>query len=1063
MSPIRWMAKNHVAANLLMVMLVLGGLLAGRSIKVEVFPDIELDMVNISVAYPGAGPAEIEEGIVQPIEEAVQGLEGVKRITAAANEGVGAVSVEVLEGQDVDLVLQDIKAAVDRIVTFPREVERPVVQKLIRRRAVLNVVVYGDMDNWTLRQQAEDFRDRLLALPEVTQVELSGVPPYELSLEVKEQTLRYHGLTLDQVAAAVRAASLDLPAGSVKTRGGEILLRTKERRYFAREYRDVVVVSKPDGTMVKLGDIANIRDTFQETDERAHFQGKPAAMIEVFRVGDQTPTQVANAVKKLVQERGEDLPPAVRMAIWFDRSEILQSRLNLLMRNAALGLVLVIVVLGLFLQVRLAFWVTLGIPISVLGALIVMPWCDVSVNMISLFAFILVLGIVVDDAIVVGENTFTHRFSGKPMEQAAPDGAVEVGRPVVFSVLTTVAAFSPLLFISGMMGKFMGSVPIIVISVLMVSLVESLFVLPAHLSRARAKLPNEPAGRLGRLHRRFGALVERFIAGTYTRQLKRAVRYRYVTLALAVTLLMLAIGVFKAGLVKSMFMPELEGDVVHARITMPFGTPPDQTARHLERIQAAAQVLVREYDAKMPRGQSIARNVFTLLGGHVGRHGGAHVGGAHQGEVAVFLQETDKRNVESDVFAQKLRQRVGEVPGAESVSFSARMMEMGEAIDVQLAHQDFNVLEAASERVKLALKDYRGLSDIADSYEEGKRELKLTLKPEARALGITQQMLASQVRHAFYGAEALRILRGRSELKVMVRYPEGERRSLASVHELRVRTPAGGEIPFDQAAHVEDGRGYSFINRTDRKRVINVTAKADHKVANVDAIIGQLKGVVLPQIQADYPGLSYDMEGQQRERRESMQSILWGFVVALLLIYGLLAVPFRSYSQPLLVMSAIPFGVVGAVGGHLLLGFNMSLLSWMGVVALSGVVVNDSLVMIDFINRIRASGVPLYDAVIMGAQRRFRPIVLTTLTTFFALVPMLAETSVQARFLVPMAVSLAFGVLFGTQIILMLVPALYMILEDARAAVYRWLGRSAPPPTTEQPVLELQVNGKPGG
>jgi len=1058
MSPIRWMAKNHVAANLLMVLLVLGGVLAGRSIKVEVFPDIDLDMVTISVVYPGAGPEEVEEGIVQPVEEAIQGLEGVKRILSSANEGVGAITVEVLEGQDVDLVLQDIKAAVDRIVTFPNEAERPVVQKVIRRRSVLSVVVYGDMDTWSLSEQAEDFRDRLLALPEVTQVELSGIPPYEISIEVKEETLRHYNLTLDKVAAAVRAASLDLPAGAVKTKAGEILLRTKERRYFAREYRDVVVVSKPDGTLVKLGEIASIKDTFLETDERAKFQGKPAAMIEVFRVGDQTPTQVAAAVKKLVAERQGDLPPAVQLSVWFDRSEILQSRLDLLMRNAAMGLVLVIVILGLFLQVRLAFWVTLGIPISVIGALIVMPWADVSVNMITLFAFILVLGIVVDDAIVVGENTFTHRFSGKSMERAAPDGAVEVSRPVVFSVLTTVAAFAPLLFISGMMGKFMGSVPVIVISVLMISLVESLLVLPAHLSRCCAKTPDEPVGRLGSLHRRFGALVERFIAGTYTRHLRRAVRYRYVTLALAVSLLMLAIGVFKAGLVKNIFMPELEGDVVHARITMPFGTPPEQTARHLERIEAAARELVREYDAKMPGGQSIARNVFTLLGGHVGRHGGARMGGAHEGEVSIYLQETDKRNVESDVFARRLREKVGEVAGAESVSFSARMMEMGEAVDIQFAHRDFSVLEAAAERLKAALVDYKGLSDIADSYEEGKRELKLTLKPEARALGITQQSLASQVRNAFYGAEALRILRGRNELKVMVRYPEAERRSLFNVGEMRIRTAAGGEIPFAQAANIDDGRGYSFINRTDRRRVINVTAKADHNVANVDAILGQLRDTVLPRIQADYPGLTYDMEGQQRERRESMQSIIWGFVVALLLIYGLLAVPFRSYSQPVLVMSAIPFGVVGAAGGHLLLGYNMSLLSWMGVVALSGVVVNDSLVMIDFINRIRAQGVPLRDAVVLGGQRRFRPIILTTLTTFFALVPMLAETSVQARFLVPMAVSLAFGVLFSTLITLMLVPALYRILEDLRGFFYRLVGREPPRPTTEQPLLELEPN-----
>jgi multidrug efflux pump subunit AcrB len=1056
MSPIRWMARNHVAANLLMIALILGGLLAGRALKVEVFPETDLDMMTISVVYPGAGPSEVEEGIIQPIEEAIQGQEGVKRVTSTANEGVGTVTVEVVEGEDVDLVLQDIKAAVDRIVTFPQQAERPVIKKVIRKRSVISVMVHGDVDTWTLRQHAEDFRDRVLALPDVTLAELSGVPPYQISIEVGEQTLRRYDITLEKVAAAVRAASLDLPAGSVKTRGGEILLRTKERRYHAREYEDVVVVSKTDGTMVKLGEIATIKDTFEETDERAFLGGRPAAMIEVFRVGDQTPVQVATVVKELVKQRSAELPKSVQMAVWADRSEILQSRLNLLTRNAALGLVLVIVVLGLFLQVRLAFWVTLGIPISVIGALVLMPWTDVSINMLSLFAFILVLGIVVDDAIVVGENTFTHRFAGKPMEEAAPAAAIEVGRPVIFSVLTTVAAFAPLLFVSGIMGKIMRNVPIIVISVLMISLVESLLVLPAHLSKCHAKAPDQPVGRLGRWHRRFGELVQRFINGIYTRQLRRAVRYRYITVALGIALLLLAVGVFKGGFIRNIMMPEVEGDVVHARLTMPFGTPPEQTEARLRRMLVAAQQLIGEYDAGMPGGRSVVRSVFMYIGGHMGRGFSIGGGGAHLGEVAVYLQESDKRNVESEPFANRWRQMVGEIPGAEAVSFSARLMDLGEAVDVQLAHDDFGVLDAAAERIKEQLRGYRGLTDVTDSYEEGKRELKLTLRPEARALGITQQALASQVRSAFYGAEALRILRGRNELKVMVRYPEGDRRSLANVHDMRIRTPGGGEIPFAQAAFVEDGRGYSYINRRDRRRVINVTAKADLKVANVDSILKQLREGLLPQLQADYPGLTYDMEGQQRERRESMQSLMWGFVVALLLIYVMLAVPFRSYSQPLLVMSAIPFGVIGAVLGHLLLGFNMSLLSWMGVVALSGVVINDSLVMIDFINRLRAQGVPVHEAVIDGARRRFRPIVLTTLTTFFALTPMLAETSVQARFLVPMAVSLAFGVLFGTQIILMLVPALYMILEDIRGATYRFFGREAPEPTTEQPLIEMQ-------
>jgi multidrug efflux pump subunit AcrB len=1057
MKAIRWMAKNHVAANLIMILMLAGGVITAMTMKVEIFPEFDLDRVTVSMAYPGAGPKDVEEGIIAPIEEAVYSVEGVKRLLSTASEGSGVVLAEVLEGSDVDLVVQDIKAAVDRIRTFPQLAERPVIQKMIRRRSVLSVVLHGDLDKRTLRDRTEALRDGILALPNVTQADLTGVPIYEISVEIKEETLRRHNLTLNKVAQIIRAGSLDVPAGAIKTRGGEILLRTKERRYTAKEYEDLVVINKPDGTLVRLKEIAKVRDTLEETEEEARFKGQPAAMIEVFRVGDQRPAEVAATVKAFVAEQRKSLPKAVGLDIWFDRSEILQARMDLLKRNAGLGLLLVIVVLGIFLRVRLAFWVTMGIPISILGAMLLLPWFNVSINMMSLFAFILVLGIVVDDAIIVGENAFAHRRMGKPMPQAAADGAVEVTVPVVFAILTTLAAFAPLLFVRGIMGKFMWSMPVIVIAVLLMSLFESLFVLPAHLARTKAVDLDAPKGALGRLHLRFEKRVERFIAGPYRRLIERAIRYRYITLALALVMLIMTVGLFAGGYIKTVFMPRVEGDVVHAKLTMPFGSPATKTKLHVKRIQQLAEQMVEEYDAKMPRGQTILRNIYTVVGGHMSRRS-VGSGSPHLGEVAVYLKQSDQRNVSSIGFARRWSEVIGEVPGAESLKFRAELMHMGEDIDVQLSHDDFAVLLAASERVKKALHEYKGLFDIADSYEEGKRELALKLRPEARALGINQAELANQVRGAFYGAEALRMLRGRNELRVMVRYPLSDRRSLADINAMRIRTPAGGEIPFAQAAMIDDGRGFSYIQRTNRRRVIDVTARANREVANPDEIVAELKTGVLPQLQADYPGLTFDLEGQQREHAEGLASLKWGFLVALGVIFGLLAIPFRSYTQPLLVMSAIPFGVIGAVLGHLLMGFDMSLLSMMGVVALTGVVVNDSLVLIDFINRNRKEGMSIYDAVLAGGQRRFRPIVLTTATTFLALVPMLAEPSVQAKFLVPMAVSLAFGVLFATQITLVLIPALYMILEDAKAA-WAWLrGKPQalePPSVAPAPVAQI--------
>jgi multidrug efflux pump subunit AcrB len=1031
--PIKWMANNHVAANLLMMIFIFGGLIMAFSIKQEVFPEIDLDLVQVRVAYPGAGPEEVEDGIILKIEENLSSLTGIKEVKSLASEGAGIVTVEVLQGEDTDLLLQDIKAEVDRIITFPEEAEKPVITKLETRREVISAVIYGDASERSLREQAELMRDDLLALPNITQVDLRGVRPYEISIEVTENTLQRYGLTLERIADRIRKASVDLPAGAVKSRGGEVLIRTKEKRYRGPGYADITIVENPDGTELKLGDIAEVRDSFEETDEYARFDGQPAAMVAVYRVGMQKPIDVAKTVKQYVKEKRETLPDSLKIASWYDFSEIYKSRMNLLLRNALIGLVLIFLILGLFLRIRLSLWVMLGIPISFLGALLMMPSLDVSINMLSLFAFILALGIVVDDAIVVGENIYTHRSMGKKYSDASVDGAIEVARPVIFSVLTTVAAFLPLVFVGGTMGKFIRVIPFVVIPILAISLVESLLILPAHLSlKSTVGTSNGMISSLTKVSRGFGRWLENFIAGPYKRFLSSCLRNRYTTIAVSIAAILISVGIVKGGIVKFSFMPKVEGDIITISIKMPEGTPIESTTEAQQFVISKIGEVVKEFDKGLPEGESILRNSFSTVGSTiaVGHAGGGSSSGAHLSDVMMLLTKGEERDISAAEISTKLRRRLSDTPGAESITIIANLVRFGANIDIRLAHEDFNVLSQAKERIKKALAQYDGTGDISDNFTRGKREIKLKLKPEARTLGITETDLGRQIRGAFYGVEALRLQRGRNEVKVMVRYPEEERKSIGDLESMRLRTHDGVEIPFAQAAFVDEGRGFTQINRTDRKRVINITATVDNKVANAEEILTELKETLLSELIVDYPGLTYDLEGEEKERRDSMGSMAMGFMMAMFLIYTLLAVPFRSYLQPFIIMFSIPFGIVGALLGHLIMGKDLSILSMFGIVALTGVVVNDSLLLIDFVNKKRKQGIDLFQAVVESAQRRFRPIVLTSLTTSLGLTPIILERSVQAQFLIPMAISLGFGILFATFITLLLIPSLYIVLED---------------------------------
>ena len=1035
---LRWMAENHVAANLLMMVFVVGGLFMLTNIRQEIFPEVMLDAIQVKVVYPGATPEEVEDGIILQIESNIRGIEGIKQIKSIAAEGYGVVTAELLSGVNADRILQDIKSEVDRIITFPEDAEEPVISKLVNRRQVLSVIVYGNLSEKSLRQQAELIRDDLLDLPEITQVSIGGVRPYEIDIEIPEETLRRYGMTLEDVARRIRKASLDIPAGVIRTEGGEILIRTKEKRYTGREYESIGIITLKDGTEITLGEIADVRDGFAETDTSARFDGKPAAIVTVFRVGDERPIAISDAVKKYMHERQEVLPPGVGLAIWHDRSEVLKSRMQLLEKNAVMGLILVLITLSLFLQMRLALWVMLGIPISFLGAFFLMPAMHVTINMISLFAFIMALGMVVDDAIVVGENIFEHRQRGEGYQQAAVNGVQGVAVPVIFAVLTSVTAFIPLVFVSGVLGKFISVIPLVVISVLSISLVESLFVLPAHLSLGHGvRASDQEPGRFERMRLRVSAWLQAFIDGPYTWFLGLCIRYRYVSLAVAVAILLMSMGLVGGGIIKFRFMPKVDGDVIKGQIKMIVGTPVEHTAAVEEYIEHKAREAVAELREKSPTGEPLLLHIFSVVGGTMPKGGPAGSGGtsgANLAEVALLLTPGEERTIPASVIEALWRKKIGEIPGIEALSIDSDMVHMGANIDIQLAHKDYNVLIAAADRLKEALAQYPGLGDIADSHSEGKREIKIRLTREGRVLGVTEESLGRQIRAAYYGAEALRFQRGRDEVKVMVRYPEVDRRTLASLDDLRIRLPGGGEIPLRRVATIEYGRGYSTINRTDQKRVIDVTATVSGKKANAEEIVADLQAGILKQLAADYPGLSYSLEGEGKERRESMDSMKKGFMLAMFGVYALLAIPFRSYIQPFIIMASIPFGIIGAILGHLVMGFDISILSMFGIVALSGVVVNDSLLLIDYVNQRRREGSHIAEALMTAGRRRFRPILLTSLTTFFGLAPLIFERSFQAQFLIPMALSLAYGVMAATGITLLLIPSLYYVLDDIRQA-----------------------------
>lgn len=1024
---IAWFARNNVAANLLMIVLIVGGLFGAFSIQKQVFPNFELNIVQVRVPYLGAAPQEVEEGVILKVEEAIKDLDGIKKITSTATEGMGNVNIEVEDEYDTQILLDEVKAQVDAIPSFPANTEKPVVYRLKAQQDVIWVSVYGDASERELKEFAKDLRDKIANLPGISNVSVVGDRDYEVSIELSERRLQEYQLTFNDVVSAVRQSSIDLPGGSIRSENGDILLRTNGQAYTGWDFAQIVLSTQQDGTRLLLGDIATIDDGFVETNQYALFDGKPAVSIRVRAVGDQNALQISEEVNKFLDENRKSFPAHINADSWGDSSFYLADRLNMMLENMLMGALLVFIVLSLFLKIKLAFWVIVGLPVCFLGTLMVMSFdsIGVSINMLSLFAFILVLGIVVDDAIIMGESAYSEIDKKGHSADNVIAGVKKVAMPATFGVLTTIAAFTPMLMVTGVFGVIWKTIGLVVIICLVFSLVESKLILPAHLVHMKLK-PYDPqkANKLQRFRDFFSEGIKNFVKNKYTPFLKKAVENRYTTLATFIAMLILTIGLFAGGLVRFVFFPTIPNDFMMATVELQPGSSLAQRDSAMDTIVKA----MHRMDDEM----------IDTYGSGVVKHSIAFDSGPLGGQVFVELTKGETRELSDTEIHEVWRSHMPEIPGVKSFSIGAPGGPGGGSdLSFEFNSTDIDELRAISADLKEFLNSYNGVTDINDTFSGGADEIQLAIRPEAEALGISLQQLAQQVRFGFYGAEAQRIQRDDEEVKVMVRYPESERTSVGHLENMRVRTPTGEEIPFKQVADIELGQGFDSIIRVDGFRSVTVSAKVDKDLLEPGEVVSDVTVNVIPDLLQRYPNVDFKLQGNSREQQEAMVSLLQGMLFALFAIYALLAIPLKSYSQPFIIMSVIPFGIVGAIVGHLILGQAISVLSICGIIALSGVVVNDSLIMVDFVNRARKEGHSLVNAALEAGSQRFRAIILTSLTTFMGLLPIIFEKSLQAQVVIPMAISLAFGILFATVITLLLVPSLYLILDDLKSIFRR--------------------------
>ena len=1019
---IDWFARNAVAANLLMLILLLGGLYTVFTIKKESQPPIETNFITVTMPFLGSSPEDVEEGILVKIEESIQDIEGIQEIMSTGRRGSGTVQIEVRAGYDVPEVMNEIKNRVDSISTFPDNTEKPIVSRTRFQQQVNLVSVYGDVDERTLKEYAKQVRNEIVALPGITRAELLGSRPYEISIEVSEFTLEQYRMSLAEVAQAVRRGSLDLPAGSIRSDAGDIQIRTKGQAYTGLDFENILVRTNADGSRVLLKDVATIKDDFEETGRFSEFNGKQAFTIQVLSVGDQSELDISQTVRDYVAEKQASIPSGVSLAAWADVTYYLKGRLDMMVKNLVIGALLVFLSLTLFLRLKLAFWVMVGLPVAFLGTFFLMPVFGITVNLISLFGFILVLGIVVDDAIVIGESAYTSmRAKGHSIDNIL-EGVHKVAMPATFGVLTTMAAFIPILMISGIMGKFFASIGWVVTLCLVFSLIESKLILPAHLAHMKIKhYGDETQNRFVRFQRFFSEGLHTFVDDHYSPFLAKCLKRRYLTLSVFISMLILSIGLLVGGVLRSVFFPDITSDFLRVDLLMNEGTPAARTHDALRQVQDGLWKL----DAQVSKEQgvesgAVVSSVLSFAQGEI------------SGQIITELAKDDKAFISGTEVLRRWQENVGEIPGAKQLGFSAATGPGGgAAISIQLIGANIDQVGRASQELTRRMGTYEGLYDIRNTYERGRPEIKLNVKPEAEALGVTLADLASQVRAGFYGTEVQRIQRGQDEVKVMVRFPREERDSVGYLDNMKILTPGGGRVPFHSIAEVELTESPAFIRRFDRERAIRVSAEVDKEKYEPKKIQDDIMNKELPQVLADFPGVRSKLSGASQQQVEIQQDLVRGGLLAIFLIYALMAIPLKSYAQPLIIMSVIPFGTIGALVGHLILGIPVSMTSYFGIIALSGVVVNDSLILVDFVNRGRDAGIPLDEAVKQAAKSRFRAILLTSLTTFLGLAPIaIFETSLQAQLVKPMAASLAFGILFATVITLFLIPTLYLILDD---------------------------------
>ena len=1036
--PIAYMASNSVAANLFMFAILAAGLVALTGLEREAWPTLPFNTIEVSMAYPGATPEEVEESIVVKIEEQVNSLDDVKVVKSIAAPGMASIRIELKSGSDMGRALDDIKSAVGRIQSFPAGAERPEFREMTNRQSVIRLIVYGDISERSLKELAHRVEDELASLPSVSAVETSGVREYEISIEVPQNRLRALGLTLADIANTIRHGSLDLSAGSIETRDAQVRVRTLGQRYDQQDFEEIVVLSRSDGTVVRLGEIAVVHDGFRDTDLIIRHQNQPGAFVEVYRSDGEQVMDVATAVQEhIASVIAPSLPDGVGVTIWNDESQTYAERVDLLVKNGSLGLLLVFIALVLFLEIRLAVWVAAGLAVSGIGALAVMLTLDIAINTISLFAFVLAIGIVVDDAIVVAEHIHYERKRGTPGVVAAIRGARRIKVPLTFAVLTSVAAFTPLLFIPGGIGEIWGALPVIIIGMLLISLVESLLILPNHLSHLHGPdwVPANFADRFfTRIQNFVDRMLNRFVDGPLDRGLRFATAQPVVTISAAIGMLIISISLLPAGIVKTTFADVVEGDFVTASLEMPDGTTAQRTYEVARELQAAGHRVIERFSHDRPEdAPPLLSGVTVTIGQGPRVEGGGLVPEptlnpeANIATIEFKLLSAQQRQISTRAVVDAWRDEVGILPYVRGVTFSGEIIDLGNPIEAVLSHPDPERLVQVASSVVNSLRGLEGVFDVRSDHSPGVKEIQLELRPEARTLGLTLEGMAQQARSAFFGAEALRVQRGREEVRVYVRLPEDERNAITDVERYLIRTPSGAEVPLSQIAQLKSGVSPPAVRRKDGQRVVTVTADVDQTVISGGEANGILKDSILAKLSSAFPDLTYTFGGEQQQQMESLDSLKRGFVLALLTIFALLAIPLRSYTKPFIIMAVIPFGLIGAIMGHWVLGIAMSAASFMGIFGLSGVVVNDSLVMIDFIDQRLDEGAPARNAIIEGAKGRFRPIFLTSVTTFLGFTPLILERAIQAQFLVPFAASLGFGIMITMAILMMVIPALMAI------------------------------------